>query len=167
MCHPGLCNCASNSMVAVWFPGEFELRLFSVYSPAHALLWVGTTSSNWMIMFILHIIVWKQVSLINIFTWDHRRINTCRHVPWWDLILPSGRLWGSRTQSISIPTSLLTILLVEASTVSFPVEIMKYLLSEMVRTYVILPRTWKQNNNINAHQELFYGHDNSHDVGTA
>ncbi|KAH6918577.1 hypothetical protein BKA70DRAFT_20519 [Coprinopsis sp. MPI-PUGE-AT-0042] len=34
----------------IWFPGELELQLFSIYSPVHALLWLGTASSNWIMM---------------------------------------------------------------------------------------------------------------------
>lgn len=34
----------------VWTPGEFEMSLFSIYSPVHALLWMALTSANWIIM---------------------------------------------------------------------------------------------------------------------
>jgi len=45
----------------VWWPGELELRLFSVYSPAHALLWTATTSANWMLNLIIMGVVGTQV----------------------------------------------------------------------------------------------------------
>ncbi|TFY71200.1 hypothetical protein EVG20_g1812 [Dentipellis fragilis] len=34
----------------VWTPGDFELMLFSVYSPVHALLWMCWNSGNWIKM---------------------------------------------------------------------------------------------------------------------
>ncbi|KAJ8078784.1 hypothetical protein PM082_013067 [Marasmius tenuissimus] len=37
----------------VWSPGELELTLFTLYSPAHSLLWIGTSSSNWIVMLLL------------------------------------------------------------------------------------------------------------------
>lgn len=37
----------------VWVPGEMELTLFCIYSPIHALLWMATTSANWMLMFLV------------------------------------------------------------------------------------------------------------------
>jgi hypothetical protein len=36
-----------------WAPGELELGVFSIYSPAHALLWMATTASNWILMGLL------------------------------------------------------------------------------------------------------------------
>jgi hypothetical protein len=35
--------------LSVWNPGELDLRLFGIYSPVHALLWMATTSANWML----------------------------------------------------------------------------------------------------------------------
>jgi hypothetical protein len=35
----------------IWNPGPLELTLFAVYSPVHALLWMATTASNWMLTF--------------------------------------------------------------------------------------------------------------------
>ncbi|KAJ6630811.1 hypothetical protein B0H10DRAFT_1773890 [Mycena sp. CBHHK59/15] len=37
----------------VWTPGELEMMLFNVYSPVHALLWMATGSSNWMLMLLI------------------------------------------------------------------------------------------------------------------
>ncbi|KAF5315943.1 hypothetical protein D9611_004695 [Ephemerocybe angulata] len=34
----------------VWTPGDLELQLFSLYSPVHAFLWLGTGSNNWIVM---------------------------------------------------------------------------------------------------------------------
>ncbi|TRM55351.1 hypothetical protein BD626DRAFT_418403 [Schizophyllum amplum] len=45
----------------VWSPGEVELSLFSVYSPAHALLWMQTGSSNWIMMFAIMALVGFQL----------------------------------------------------------------------------------------------------------
>jgi len=36
--------------LSTWSPGMLELELFSLYSPIHALLWLATSSSNWIIM---------------------------------------------------------------------------------------------------------------------
>ncbi|KAA1471164.1 hypothetical protein DENSPDRAFT_96624 [Dentipellis sp. KUC8613] len=36
--------------LSVWAPGDFELMLFSVYSPVHALLWMCWNSGNWIKM---------------------------------------------------------------------------------------------------------------------
>lgn len=45
----------------VWTPGELETALFTVYSPAHALLWMVTDSSNWVLTLIVMSIVGIQV----------------------------------------------------------------------------------------------------------
>jgi hypothetical protein len=45
----------------VWNPGEFESRLFCVYSPAHSLLWMSTNSANWMLTMAIMGIVGVQV----------------------------------------------------------------------------------------------------------
>ena len=34
----------------VWEPGKIEMELFAIYSPVHAVLWMATGSSNWMLM---------------------------------------------------------------------------------------------------------------------
>ncbi|KAJ4487945.1 hypothetical protein J3R30DRAFT_3432367 [Lentinula aciculospora] len=34
----------------IWTPGDLEMMLFNIYSPVHALLWIATNSSNWIIM---------------------------------------------------------------------------------------------------------------------
>lgn len=47
----------------VWTPGELEMALFSLYSPVHALLWIATSSANWMLMFFIMFIVGVQVRL--------------------------------------------------------------------------------------------------------
>lgn len=48
----------------VWTPGEAELYLglFVVYSPAHAMLWMGITSANWMLIFAVMTLVGAQVN---------------------------------------------------------------------------------------------------------
>jgi hypothetical protein len=47
----------------VWAPGEPEMTLFSVYSPAHVFLWMATTSANWMLTLIVMGIVAAQVRI--------------------------------------------------------------------------------------------------------
>lgn len=37
----------------VWIPGDLEKMLFCVYSPVHSLLWMATTSANWMLMLLI------------------------------------------------------------------------------------------------------------------
>lgn len=50
----------------VWSPGELELHLCAVYSPAHALLWTVTNGANWIVMFAIMaavgLQVWVQIS---------------------------------------------------------------------------------------------------------
>ncbi|KAG5642955.1 hypothetical protein DXG03_001836 [Asterophora parasitica] len=45
----------------VWAPGELEKVLFAVYSPAHALLWTATGSSNWISMLVVMGLVGAQL----------------------------------------------------------------------------------------------------------
>lgn len=47
--------------IDMWLPGPLESTLFSIYSPAHSLLWMATTSANWMLMFIIMAGVGVQV----------------------------------------------------------------------------------------------------------
>jgi Protein of unknown function (DUF2418) len=48
----------------VWTPSEAEwnMGLFVVYSPAHAMLWMGVLSANWMLMFAIMALVGAQVN---------------------------------------------------------------------------------------------------------
>jgi hypothetical protein len=46
----------------MWIPGELEMTLFCVYSPMHPLLWMATTSANWMFMLVIMGGVGVQVS---------------------------------------------------------------------------------------------------------
>jgi len=48
----------------VWTPGELEKTLFTIYSPAHALLWTAVTSANWMLMFCIMAGVGVQLSAL-------------------------------------------------------------------------------------------------------
>jgi len=48
----------------VWTPGEPEMTLFSVYSPAHAFLWMATTSANWMLTLVIMGIVGAQLHIM-------------------------------------------------------------------------------------------------------
>jgi len=45
----------------VWEPTELELELFSIYSPAHALLWLGMGSSTWILALLVMVLVSLQV----------------------------------------------------------------------------------------------------------
>jgi hypothetical protein len=37
----------------VWAPREMELKLFTIYSPAHAFLWKSASSTNWHVSFMM------------------------------------------------------------------------------------------------------------------
>ncbi|CAE6445160.1 unnamed protein product [Rhizoctonia solani] len=45
----------------MWNPGELELSLFSVYSPAHALLWMIFSSHTWFVALILMVAISGQI----------------------------------------------------------------------------------------------------------
>jgi len=45
----------------MWTPGEIEMGLFTIYSPAHALLWLGTNTSNWIVMLLIMGVVGVQL----------------------------------------------------------------------------------------------------------
>lgn len=46
----------------VWEPTELELELVSIYSPAHALIWLGMGSSNWVLSLLVMVVLSLQVS---------------------------------------------------------------------------------------------------------
>jgi hypothetical protein len=48
----------------IWSPNEFELNLLCVYSPAHALMWMITSSTNWIVMVVATAMLSKQVSFL-------------------------------------------------------------------------------------------------------
>lgn len=48
----------------VWTPGAFEKELFTMYSPAHALLWMAAGPSNWMATAAVMIAVSCQVRIL-------------------------------------------------------------------------------------------------------
>ncbi|KAH7914944.1 hypothetical protein BJ138DRAFT_1170202 [Hygrophoropsis aurantiaca] len=48
----------------IWTPGELEGVLLSIYSPVHALLWVGTSATNWMLMCFVMGAVGVQTSVL-------------------------------------------------------------------------------------------------------
>ena len=52
----------------IWDPTEMELELFSIYSPAHALLWLAMRSSNWLLSVLVMGVVGIQVSISVNFT---------------------------------------------------------------------------------------------------
>jgi hypothetical protein len=49
------------TMLTIWSPNEFELHLLCIYSPAHALMWMVTTSANWIMMVVVMVVLSKQV----------------------------------------------------------------------------------------------------------
>ena len=51
----------------LWVPGKLEMMLFCVYSPMHPLLWMATTSTNWMLMFVIMAGVGLQVRSLSYF----------------------------------------------------------------------------------------------------
>lgn len=66
--------------LSVWTPGELEMHLFAVYSPAHAFLWMATTGSNWIVMFTIMAIIGIQVRpfflllyMWAFFSWIHKQ----------------------------------------------------------------------------------------------
>ncbi|KIM73655.1 hypothetical protein PILCRDRAFT_92966 [Piloderma croceum F 1598] len=65
MCCPNSVRrvCPTNASLVVWYPGEFELSLFCVYSPVHALLWMMVTQSNWTWILVVMGAVWAQSQL--------------------------------------------------------------------------------------------------------
>ena len=51
----------------VWTPGPLEMGLFAIYSPVHALLWMATTSANWILTIFVMFIVGVQVRAPTVF----------------------------------------------------------------------------------------------------
>ena len=49
-----------------WDPTDMELELFSIYSPAHALLWLGMGSSSWIISVLVMGLVSVQVRSLSL-----------------------------------------------------------------------------------------------------
>lgn len=47
----------------IWDPNEFELELFSIYSPAQSLLWLAMASSNWLLSVLIMGVVGFQVRI--------------------------------------------------------------------------------------------------------
>ncbi|KAF5365663.1 hypothetical protein D9758_003336 [Tetrapyrgos nigripes] len=48
----------------MWTPGELEMTLFGIYSPVHSMLWMATTSSNWIMMFFTMGMIWAQMNVM-------------------------------------------------------------------------------------------------------
>lgn len=48
----------------MWVPGELERTLLGVYSPAHALLWMCTGSTNWVLMCVVMCVVGVQMGTV-------------------------------------------------------------------------------------------------------
>ena len=55
-----------NTTIAIWFPNEFELIILCIYSPAHALMWMATTSANWILMVVVMAVLSKQVCFVSL-----------------------------------------------------------------------------------------------------
>jgi hypothetical protein len=50
--------------LTIWSPNEFGLHTLCVYSPAHALMWMVTSSKNWIMMVMVMAVLSKQVSFL-------------------------------------------------------------------------------------------------------
>lgn len=48
----------------MWTPGELERTLLGVYSPVHALLWMCTGSTNWVLMCVVMCVVGVQTGTL-------------------------------------------------------------------------------------------------------
>lgn len=48
----------------IWEPSEMELELFSIYSPAHALLWLAIASSNWLLSLLIMVLIGVQLNVL-------------------------------------------------------------------------------------------------------
>jgi hypothetical protein len=48
----------------VWEPSEMELELFSIYSPAHTLLWIAMGSSSWIYSLLIMGLVGLQLNVL-------------------------------------------------------------------------------------------------------
>lgn len=48
----------------MWVPGELERTLLGVYSPVHALLWMCTGSSNWVLMCVVMCVMGVQTGTL-------------------------------------------------------------------------------------------------------
>ncbi|TFK42573.1 hypothetical protein BDQ12DRAFT_732214 [Crucibulum laeve] len=55
---------AQVQQLQMWAPGDLEIELFSIFSPAHALLWTATGSSNWILMFLIMGLVGIQLNML-------------------------------------------------------------------------------------------------------
>jgi hypothetical protein len=53
----------SMQQLHVWAPGELEINVFCLYSPAHAFLWIAAGPTNWIWMIIIMIIISSQASI--------------------------------------------------------------------------------------------------------
>lgn len=49
--------------LAVWSPGELELHLLAIYSPAHSLVWMIMDGSNWILITMIFVFIGFQVIL--------------------------------------------------------------------------------------------------------
>ncbi|TFL07546.1 hypothetical protein BDV98DRAFT_558035 [Pterulicium gracile] len=47
--------------IQMWAPGPLELALFCVYSPVHTLLWLATSTSNWILLVLIMVLVSVQL----------------------------------------------------------------------------------------------------------
>ena len=48
----------------MWVPGELERTLLGLYSPAHALLWMCTSTTNWVVMCVVMCVVGVQTGTL-------------------------------------------------------------------------------------------------------
>lgn len=56
-------NMSRVQQLEVWIPDDFEKMLFCIYSPVHPLLWMATSSANWMMMCVIMVVTGIQVRI--------------------------------------------------------------------------------------------------------
>ncbi|KAF8760213.1 AAA domain [Rhizoctonia solani] len=57
-------SAANVQQLDVWNPGELELSIFTIYSPAHALLWMIFSSHTWFVALILMAFISGQIFVL-------------------------------------------------------------------------------------------------------
>lgn len=51
----------------MWDPNEFDLELFTWYSPVHALIWFFMGSTSWLLAIVVMLLMSAQVSLFLVY----------------------------------------------------------------------------------------------------
>jgi len=63
-CFEIYCPVGCKTTLSIWSTNTFELYLLCVYSPAHTLMWMVTSSANWILMVVVIALLLKQVSFM-------------------------------------------------------------------------------------------------------